>query len=273
MFLCNRGLFYGVHAADSGAVTVSACLVPGAHALEKCDLLKWLLVGEADYVALCRPRCASQSFKLHACDHIEETSITVLFQNRLVYPSKPRGQDHRSDVQAQFPGFLVEIYSLGRACLGTEITGLIVYPQAGLGVYVVAGWNGLDIVYVRGTGYIQSFIVQINNRPGAIHCTCTTGRALVLVYETRLLMHSGRKLPRFSLQGFQPGICQDLYVRRPPGLNQLRCQYSQRAVIGREGLVQLGHDPTDRGLFFHQVYVVAQVGKIQSCLDPCDPAA
>jgi hypothetical protein len=37
-------------------------------------------------------------------------------------------------------------------------------------------------------------------------------------------------------------ICENLYIWRPTGLNQLGRQDSERTVVGREGLVKLSHD-------------------------------
>ena len=58
----------------------------------------------------------------------------------------------------------------------------------------------------------------------------------------------------------------------PADLDQFGCQYSHGAVIGRKGLVQLGHMTTDTRRFFNKVNLEARIGKIKSGLNTADPA-
>jgi hypothetical protein len=57
-----------------------------------------------------------------------------------------------------------------------------------------------------------------------------------------------------------------LYVQVPADLDQFGGDDSHGAVIGREGLVELSHNPADGGGFLHQVNVVSGICQIESGL-------
>jgi hypothetical protein len=50
-------------------------------------------------------------------------------------------------------------------------------------------------------------------------------------------------------------------------IHQFRRQNSECAVIGGEGLVQLGHLAADAGQAFHQVHFESHLGEIQGSLN------
>ena len=59
----------------------------------------------------------------------------------------------------------------------------------------------------------------------------------------------------------------------PAALHQLGGDNAHGTVVGREGLVQLRHDPADGRFVFHQMDVKAGVGQVQGRLDSGDAAA
>jgi len=63
-------------------------------------------------------------------------------------------------------------------------------------------------------------------------------------------------------------VSQQVNVRMPTDIQQLRRENSYSAVIGGKGLVQLGHFAPDTGVLFHQVDSDAHLAKIQSGLHP-----
>jgi hypothetical protein len=69
---------------------------------------------------------------------------------------------------------------------------------------------------------------------------------------------------------FGEGVNIDVAV--PADLDQLGGNDSHGAVIGGEGLVQLGHNPANSRPFFHQVDIISGVGQIQGGLHPGDAA-
>jgi hypothetical protein len=58
----------------------------------------------------------------------------------------------------------------------------------------------------------------------------------------------------------------------PADLDQFGREDSHGAIIGGEGLVQLGHQTTDGGGPLHEVDIIAGISKIQCRLHPDDAA-
>ena len=71
------------------------------------------------------------------------------------------------------------------------------------------------------------------------------------------------EVPGLSFNRDKLGIRQEFDVLVSSGIDHLGCFDTHRAIVGREGLVQLGHLPTDRGLAVHQVDLDARGGKVQ----------
>jgi hypothetical protein len=57
-------------------------------------------------------------------------------------------------------------------------------------------------------------------------------------------------------------VSQQVNVRMPTDIQQLRRENSYSAVIGGKGFVQLGHFAADTGVLFHQVDSDTHVAKI-----------
>jgi hypothetical protein len=83
--------------------------------------------------------------------------------------------------------------------------------------------------------------------PGAVSGAKPAGRAVIRDDITRVQFDVGGKVTWFSFQGKELGVGKNFDIGRPTGLDQFWRQDSERAVVGREGLVQLGHDPADGG--------------------------
>jgi len=65
----------------------------------------------------------------------------------------------------------------------------------------------------------------------------------------------------------------NLDIQMPAALHQLGGDNAHGTVVGGEGLVQLGHNPADGRLGFHQMHIKTRVGHIQGRLDAGDAAA
>ena len=59
----------------------------------------------------------------------------------------------------------------------------------------------------------------------------------------------------------------------PADLDQFGSEYSNGAVIGREGLVKLGHMAANGGGFLNKVNLKTSSGKIERGLNTADPSA
>jgi len=56
-------------------------------------------------------------------------------------------------------------------------------------------------------------------------------------------------------------------------LDHFGCKYSSGTIIGREGLVELGHVPAYARGLLHQAYLKAGISQIEGSLDAADPSA
>jgi hypothetical protein len=59
----------------------------------------------------------------------------------------------------------------------------------------------------------------------------------------------------------------------PADLDQFGCEYSDGAIIGRKGLVELGHMAANGRRLVDQINLETRSGKIQRRLDTADPSA
>ena len=128
-------------------------------------------------------------------------------------------------------------------------------------------------VYMDGfiLRYFLIKLIRIFDR--AVFYAGRTTRAFVLHDVSGLLGKGYLEVPCVSLYTVNLGIGEDLYVRMPADLDQLGCEYSHRAVIGRKGLVELGHVAPDARRPFDEVDFEAGGREIEGGLDAADPSA
>jgi hypothetical protein len=99
-----------------------------------------------------------------------------------------------------------------------------------------------------------------------------TTRAFALYNVSRLLRQGDLKVPCFSDDTINLRIRQDLYVGMPADLDQFGREYSDGAVIGRKGLVELGHMAANGRRLVDQVNLKTRSGKIERGLNSADPS-
>jgi hypothetical protein len=85
-------------------------------------------------------------------------------------------------------------------------------------------------------------------------------------------MEGDLEVARLAVNFFNLGQGMDLDIGVPADLDQLGGNYSHGAIIGGEGLVDLGHFAADGRAFFHQMDVVTGVGQVQGGLYPGNAA-
>jgi len=107
----------------------------------------------------------------------------------------------------------------------------------------------------------------------AVFYTGSTPRTLVLQNIPRLFSERHGKVSSFTFYTVNFSIGEDLYIGMPADLDQFGRKYSNGAVIGREGLVKLGHMAANGGCLVDQVDLKAGIGKIKRGLNTADPAA
>ena len=90
---------------------------------------------------------------------------------------------------------------------------------------------------------------------GAVLHADRAARALVFFDIPGFSVQCYLKVACFTFYLVNFGIGEYFYVRMPADLDQFRCEYSHTAVIGREGLVELGHVPAYRRRLLYQVHL------------------
>ena len=118
--------------------------------------------------------------------------------------------------------------------------------------------------------YVLIKFIRVFDR--AVFCTGGTTRALVLQNIPGLFSKRYLKVSYFSLYTVNFSIGENLYIGMPADLDQLGCEYSHGAVIGRKGLVKLGHMAPDARRFLDQVHLKTSSGKIKRGLNAADPS-
>jgi hypothetical protein len=124
-----------------------------------------------------------------------------------------------------------------------------------------------------GFGGRKPLIIVVTNRDWTVFRTCAACGTFFLIHITGMATNECRELAHLSLNGNQFRFCDDLNVGGPTGLNQFRCENSHGTIIGGERLIQLSHGSSDRGTSFHEIDIVAQIGKIQGGLNSGNSAA
>ena len=135
------------------------------------------------------------------------------------------------------------------------------------------GGNGLGIEPVNRFALRQPEVEFVGHRHRANLGTGPAAGAFAGVDVARFFIHADRKIPRLTRDAlyFRQGV--DLDVQVPTAFHQFGGDDAHGAVIGGEGLVQLGHDPADGRLLFHQMDIETGVSQVQGRLHPGDPGA
>jgi hypothetical protein len=107
--------------------------------------------------------------------------------------------------------------------------------------------------------YLLVILVGILDR--AVLDADRAARALVLDDIPGLPDQGDIKVSDLSFYTLYFRIGKDLYVGMPADLDQLGCEYSHRAVVGREGLIELGHVAAYARRLLDQIYLKAVVAR------------
>ena len=156
---------------------------------------------------------------------------------------------------------MIEIYGVILTYPYTDLA-LLLFKVKTAFIYIGDKGNRLSEIYVYCfvLRYVLIKLIRVFDR--AVFNAGRTPRAFALIYIPGLLSQGDLKISCFSFDTVNFSIGQDLYVRMPADLDQFGRQYSDGAVIGGKGLVQLGHHATDGGGPFYEIDIVARIGQI-----------
>ena len=132
--------------------------------------------------------------------------------------------------------------------------------------------DGLGEIDMDGFIFRYFLIEFIRVFDRAVFDTGCTARAFVLQDIPGLLRQGYLEVSCFALYPVNLSVRQNLYVGMPADLDQFRGEYSHRAVVGREGLVELGHMAPDGGGFLDEKDLEVGTREIECGLDPADAA-
>ena len=266
MFLGNKRFLDRVHATDRRAVAVTAPQVPGTDTLDKGQPLGMTSIGKTLDLTLKWSGGRGHPLKLDRGDNVRMHAVGILGQGLFTDPAKTRRQDNRTDLQLDFLRLLPEINGMALADRDTDLAGIMGQVQTGRRINIICCRYCLGIINVDGTGYGQSFVIRIHKVLGAVLGTEPAGRTAVRINIAGPLPDFGCEITWFSIQCQKISIGEHLYIWRPTGLYQLRREYSERAVVGREGFIQLGHEPADNRCLLHQIDVVTKFSQVKGSL-------
>jgi hypothetical protein len=97
--------------------------------------------------------------------------------------------------------------------------------------------------------------------------------ALDRVHKARVLAQPHGEIARLARDALDLGHRQNINVEVAAGLDQLGRHDAHRAVVGREGLVELRHRPADGRACIREIDLEAGIGQVERCLHPTDARA
>ena len=117
----------------------------------------------------------------------------------------------------------------------------------------------------------QPRIERVRCPYGTCLLAVATAGALVEVDVAWVLPNPGGEVPRLPLDRFELGERDQLDVLVSPHLDEPRSERAHRAIVRREGLVELRHHAADGRLPLQQIRLESGVGQIQGRLHASDP--
>jgi hypothetical protein len=117
-------------------------------------------------------------------------------------------------------------------------------------------------------GYFLVKFIRVFNR--TIFHAGSASRALILLNISGLSGQAYFKITSFTLYTINFSVTQDFYIRVPSNLDELRCKYSDRAVISGKGLVKLSHVAADGRGFINQINLKTRSGEVERSLNTTD---
>ena len=241
--LDDGGLFGSVHAAYPRAVGETLLFAPGAHALYPGDGLRLLAVRGATGLSFGGSEGREQTFELHGGDDVGILPVTVLLPHlQGLEELEARGHDDAAHLDLDVLGLLKERY-------GTGLAHPLAGAAADTGIVVNGVYDGhrLRELDVDGLSLRQFLVKRAHHVHRTNSSTIIASRTLVRIDIFALPEDVGCKVPVLAVQACQFGVSEKRYVVVTGDLHHFGGRSADGAVVGREGLVQLHHVPTDGG--------------------------
>ena len=117
-------------------------------------------------------------------------------------------------------------------------------------------------------GYVLIKFIRVCNR--AIFDAGSTTRTHIFLYIPGLSGQAYFKITSFTLYTINFSVTQDLYIRVPSNLDELRSEYSYRAIISGKSLIKLRHMAADGRCLINQVNLKTRSGEVERGLNTTD---
>jgi len=231
-----------------------------------------LLVGGTQYLTFVRPGGAQKPFEVHAGHNVLHPAVAVFVAHLGIERLKAGRQNDGPYVDIDLLRLLLEIDGVVLADVFADAALLLFQVKTAL-IDIGDKRDGLRKINMDGfvLRYLLIEFVRVMNR--AVFSTGRAPRAPVLYDVPGVLDQRDPEVSRLAFDTVNFGMRQDLYVRMPADLDQFGREYSHGAVIGREGLVELGHVAANGGGFLDQIHLEPGGRKIKGGLNAADPAA
>ena len=259
-------LLGGVHAADRGAVSPPTGCIPRAHALDEGDAGGDVAIRRALHPPLEGAGSGQDALELDAGHHVGVAPVAILTLQPSIELLETRGQDDGSHAELLRLLMVVVPDGIGQAQVLAQPAADALFPVNGEGQR-----HGLGVPDVHRCALAQPLVEDIHGAHRAGTSAHPAAGAPLQVNVPRLLLYLDGEVTHLAGDPRHLGAGHDLDVQMPPALHQLGGQDAHRAVVGGEGLVQLGHHPADGGRRLHQVDLEAGFGQVERGLDAADP--
>ncbi|OPY85443.1 MAG: hypothetical protein A4E65_00117 [Syntrophorhabdus sp. PtaU1.Bin153] len=229
------------------------------------------LVGRTEDLACVGSGRAEEPLEIHAGHHVLELSVAVFRPHLGVKGLKAGRQDDSPDIDLLLLGRLGQIDGVILTDGFTDAALLLFQVETAL-IDIGDERNRLGEIDVDRLVERDFLVVLIRVLDRTVFHTDGTPCALVLPDIPGLSHQCYVKVSCFPLYTINFRIGEDFYVGMPADLDQFGCEYSHGAVIGRKGLVELGHVAAYARGLFDQVHLETGSGKIEGGLDAADPS-
>jgi hypothetical protein len=273
MFFCQNHLFLGIRAAYGRtiAVTTRGVNLSGTDALNPGYFMGMLLVGGTQYLTFVWPGGAHQPFIVHAGDHVLKLSVAISIPHLGIKWLKARRQDDRPYIYFYLLRRLIQIDGVILTYPLANTTFLLFKVKTAF-INISDQGNGLSEVYMDGfiLRYLLIKLIRVFDR--AVFYAGSTTRTFVLSNISGLFNQGYLEVSCFTFYTVNFCIRQDLYIGMPADLDQFGREYSDGTVVGRKGLVKLGHMAANGRCFVNQVNLKTSSAKIKRSLNSTDPS-
>jgi hypothetical protein len=265
-------LFLGIGAAYGRTIAIAALdNLSRTDALNPCDIVRMFLVGGTQYFTPIWAGRTQKPLIIHTGDHVYELSVSIFLPYLRIEGFKAGRHDDGPYFYFFLLGLLIQIYGIVLTYCFTDTTFTLFKIKT---TFVNIGDKGNCLCKVHMDSLIHRYflIVLIRIFYRAVFHADGTTRALVFPNVPWLFNQRYVEVSCFPFYPVNFAIGQNLDVGMPADLDQLGRQYSHGAVIGREGLVKLGHMAPDARCFLDQVDLKTRSGKVKRGLNTTDPS-